>query len=319
VTDATAYALSIALLAVGAVIIPWLAMRAIVPALENTSLGRVQNYRGREVVVGLGLVWIVWTLSLMAVSFIDSVYANLISAEGVPIFAEFAIDGLPFLLVVGALALGMADDTFGTPADKGFRGHLSALAHGRLTTGALKLLGIGLLAAFSLAPDLGSVDTPIWTIVGEWALQVLAIALTANLLNLTDLRPGRALKVYSALSIIGCLLIGLTSGWSIVPLLVLVCFGPVLAVWGFDLTERGMLGDAGANAAGVMVGWVLANALVAWWWALAAYVVIVLALNLLSERVSFSDVIDRASFLRWIDGLGRREAKTGVPSESLDR
>jgi hypothetical protein len=298
------------LLVVGAVVIPWLAMRALVPALEATGRGLAENYRGRSVVVGLGLVWIIWTLSLMTVSFIDSVYASLISAEGVPIFSEFAIDGLPFLLVLGALVLGMADDAFGSSDDKGFRGHLSALFHGRLTTGALKLFGIGLLAAFSLAPDFGSVDTPIWLVVGEWALQVLAIALTANLLNLTDLRPGRALKLYSLLATIGCILIGLTSGWSIVPLLVLVSFGPVLAVWGFDVGERGMLGDAGANAAGVMVGWILANALVAWWWALAAYVLVVLALNLVSEKVSFSEVIDKTPFLRWIDGLGRRDEKS---------
>ena len=258
-------------------------------------------------VVGLGLVWLIWTLSLLTVSFIDSLYASLLSAEGVPIFSEFAIDGLPFLLVLGAVALGMADDFLGSPADKGFRGHLSALLHGRLTTGGLKLIGIGLLAAVSMAPDFSSVDVPIWVIAGEWVLQVLAIALTANLLNLTDLRPGRALKVYSLLTLAGCVLIGVSSTWAIVPLIALVCLGPVVAIWGFDLHERCMLGDAGANAAGVLVGWLLANALVGWWWALAAYVLVVLALNLLSERVSFSGVIDKTPFLRWIDGLGRRE------------
>jgi hypothetical protein len=301
----TAYVVSLLLVLVGAVVIPWLAMRALVPTLDSSGRGLAENYQGRSVVVGLGLVWIIWTLSLMTVSFVDSIYASVFSAEGVPIFSEFAIDGLPFLLVLGALALGMADDMFGSAADKGFRGHLSALMRGRLTTGALKLFGIGLLAAFSLAPDFGSIETPMWIVITEWVLQVLAIALTANLLNLTDLRPGRALKVYSLLALVGCVLIGVSSGWSIVPLLALVSFGPVVAVWGFDLKARAMLGDAGANAAGVMVGWVLANALVAWWWALAAYVVVVLVLNLVSERVSFSDVIERTPFLRWIDGLGR--------------
>jgi hypothetical protein len=307
VNESTSYAVSVALLLAGAVVIPWLAMRALVPTLESGGRGLAENYRGRKVVIALGLVWIVWTLALMTVSFIDSIYASLISAEGLPIFSEFAIDGLPFLLVLGALLLGLADDTFGSAADKGFRGHLSALAHGRLTTGALKLFGIGLLAAFSLAPDFSSLDVPTWVIGGEWVLQVLAIALTANLLNLTDLRPGRTLKVYTLLSIVGCILIGVSSGWAIVPLLAIICLGPVLAVWGFDLGERGMLGDAGANAAGVLVGWVLANALVAWWWALAAYVVLVFALNLLSEKISFSAVIEKTPPLRWIDGLGRKE------------
>ncbi len=220
--------------------------------------------------------------------------------------------------MLGAFALGMADDTFGSSADKGFRGHLSALFHGRLTTGALKLFGIGLLAAFSMAPDFGSLEVPAWVVTAEWVLQVLAIALTANLLNLTDLRPGRALKVYSLLAIVGCVFVGVSSGWAIVPLIALICFGPVFAIWGFDLRERGMLGDAGANAAGAMVGWVLANALVAWWWALAAYVVLAFALNVLSERISFSSVIEKTPFLRWIDGLGR-VGETRTPSETRDR
>ena len=209
--------------------------------------------------------------------------------------------------MVGALALGMADDTFDTGAEKGFRGHLSALFHGRLTTGALKLFGIGLLAAFSVAPDFGSLEVPTWVIAGEWLLQILAIALTANLINLTDLRPGRALKVYSLLTVFGCVMVGVSSGWAIVPLIAIICLGPVLAIWGFDLGERGMLGDAGANAAGVMVGWVVANSLVAWWWALAAYVFFALVLNLLSERLSFSAVIEKAPVLRWFDHLGRQK------------
>ena len=145
----------------------------------------------------------------------------------------------------------MADDSFGSSADKGFRGHLSALFHGRLTTGALKLFGIGLLAAFSMAPDFGSLEVPAWVVTAEWVLQVLAIALTANLLNLIDLRPGRALKVYSLLAIVGvrrssaCRRDG-----PIVPFDRADLLGPVFAIWGFDLRERGMLGDAGRQRRG---------------------------------------------------------------------
>ena len=309
-SEATAYVVSLALLLVGAVIIPWLAMRALVPTLETSSRGQVENYAGRPVVVGLGLVWLVWSLALLLVSFIDSAYASLFSAEGVPIFGEFAVEGLPFVLILGTLALGMADDFLGSSVDKGFRGHLSALFHGRLTTGALKLLGIGLLAAFATMPDLGALDVSLWVIVRDWVLQVLAIALTANLINLTDLRPGRALKVYSLLSVLGCIVLGFSWAWSIVPLFALILLGPVIAVWSFDVHERAMLGDAGANVAGALVGWMIGIALMPWWWALAAYVVVVFTLNFASERVSFSGVIDKTPVLRWLDGLGRQNSPT---------
>ena len=321
---------SLVLLLVGAVILPWIAMRAIVPALEASGRGSVENYSGRRVVVGLGLVWLIWVLALQMVTLVDALYASLFSAEGVPIFVEFAVDGLPFVLILGTLALGMADDFLGSPADKGFGGHLSALFQGRLTTGMLKLLGIGILAIFATMPDFsgmevtmwsslgeflgqvgssfrdfGGLDVTMWTVVRDWALQVLAIALTANLINLTDLRPGRALKVYSLFAAFACVVLGFSWAWNIVPFFMLISFGPVLAVWSFDLRERAMLGDAGANVFGAFAGWMIAIALSPWWWALALYVLIVLVKNALSEKISFSAVIEKVGPLRWLDGIGR--------------
>jgi hypothetical protein len=96
--------------------------------------------------------------------------------------------------------------------------------------------------------------------------------------------------------------------------LLALVFGPVFAVWRYDLGERAMLGDAGANAAGALAGFLLA------WqsplWLLAVLAVVLLALNLVSERVSFSGVIERVSFLRWLDGLGRLPADDPVPMEA---
>lgn len=304
-SESAAYATSLVLLFVLAVFVPWLVMRALVPALESSGRGTAENYRGRPVVVALGLVWVVWALGLHALSYADSVYAEWFSPDGMPFFTDFFLDTLPFLLVVGAMALGMADDFLGSAADKGFRGHLRALAHGRLTTGALKLFGVAALAALAMAPDFAGEEMPVWGIVGIWALETLAIGLTANLINLVDLRPGRALKVYSALVIASCIAVGVTIEWRVVPFIALICLGPVVAVWGFDVGERGMLGDAGANAAGVLAGWVVASTLVDVWWALAVYVVFALAVNVAAERVSFSAIIEGTPVLRWLDGLGR--------------
>ena len=44
---------------------------------------------------------------------------------------------------LGAAAFGALDDLAGDSGSKGLRGHLSALASGRVTTGAVKVLGLG--------------------------------------------------------------------------------------------------------------------------------------------------------------------------------
>ena len=101
----------------------------------------------------------------------------------------------PAVAALGAGALGALDDLAGDSSSKGLRGHLTALAHGELTTGAVKILGLavtGLVSAALVdrpraggARALGAVDTLVAGAV---------VAGAANLLNLLDLRPGRALK-----------------------------------------------------------------------------------------------------------------------------
>ena len=70
-----------------------------------------------------------------------------------------------------------------------------------------------------------------------------------------------------------------------------------------------MLGDVGANVVGGVLG---AGVVIATAPATRnAVLVAVLALNLLSERVSFSLVIDRVGPLRWLDRVGTGGAPTG--------
>jgi hypothetical protein len=74
-------------------------------------------------------------------------------------------------------------------------------------------------------------------------------------------------------------------------------------VWRYDLGEQGMLGDAGANPAGAVVGLLLLKVLAPW--AILTGAVLMIALNLASERVSFSRVIEGNRLLAWADRLGR--------------
>ena len=302
--------------------IPAIAIRALFPSL-TASESLVTNYRGRRIPTGLGLVWIVWAAG-MALASVAFQYWDVFRYAPI-----LLIRPRPLLLVVGSLAFGLVDDVFGSGTDKGFRGHLRAMAEGRLTTGGLKLLGIGVLAVVAsgdsimMSPDARE-PMLFWTrlIVGA-----LVIALSANFVNLTDLRPGRAIKSYGLLAVIGVLLYwvalwpdmtteGILSARSFLGLadakiaalcLAILLLGPVAALWRYDLGERAMLGDAGANAMGALAGYVLVTT--APLWLLVVFALLLLALNLASERYSFSKAIESVRFLKWIDGLGRLPAE----------
>jgi UDP-N-acetylmuramyl pentapeptide phosphotransferase/UDP-N-acetylglucosamine-1-phosphate transferase len=182
---------------------------------------------------------------------------------------------------IGAGVAGAYDDLAAQAGDaKGFRGHLSALRRGRLTSGGVKLLVIsaaGVVAAACVRPHRNVL------------LGGAVVAGSANVVNLLDVRPGRALKAGMA----GGALLGQPG-----------VVGACAALLPADLAERRMLGDTGANALGAVLGVALVRRLRARR-ARQAALAVLLALTAASERVSFSDVIDRTPALRRIDRLGR--------------
>ena len=70
----------------------------------------------------------------------------------------------------------------------GYRGHVAALARGRLTAGSLKMLAGPMVAVIVVAPV---VDDSTVRLLLDGAL----VALAANLANLFDRAPGRVAKV----------------------------------------------------------------------------------------------------------------------------
>jgi UDP-GlcNAc:undecaprenyl-phosphate/decaprenyl-phosphate GlcNAc-1-phosphate transferase len=123
------------------------------------------------------------------------------------------------------------------------------------------------------------------------------VAGLANLLNLFDLRPGRAIKVAIGTGGVLALLPGDAGEASAAPV------AAALALLPEDLGERSMLGDSGANAIGAMLG-VAATRLPRP--ARLGLLVTIVGLTAASERVSFTKVIERTTPLRWLDMLGRR-------------
>ena len=167
--------------------------------------------------------------------------------------------------VAAIAAVGLADDLWSGP-ERGFRAHLRS----RRTTGVLKLVGI---------PAIGLLAT-------RRVSGALLVGLAANALNQLDTRPGRALKAYLGAAVA-----------------VDAPLGIAVLLLPYDLREMSMLGDAGSNALGGLLGlksverftgrgrWVAIGALA--------------GLTLLGERTSIGAWIERTPGISWIDGLGR--------------
>jgi hypothetical protein len=168
--------------------------------------------------------------------------------------------------VAAVAAIGLADDLWSGP-ERGFRAHLRA---GR-TTGVLKLVGIPLIGYAATRRVSGA----------------LLVGLAANALNQLDTRPGRALKAY----VVASLAVDAPRGLAVLLL-------------PYDLREMTMLGDAGSNALGALLG---LNSVERFtgrdrWAAIGALT----GLTLLGERTSLGALIERTPGLAQLDRLGRR-------------
>lgn len=208
---------------------------------------------------------------------------------------------------------------------KGLKGHLGALAHGQVTTGVIKIAGIG-ASALAASALVGSKATSVSGKAADLALNTVLIAGAANLANLLDLRPGRALKatvlVAAPLSYFSCAAAkpeasgasgapsatpaapASASGASAQRLLASGLNAAAITALVEDLQETTMLGDTGANAAGALLGTSLA-ANDSWKLRLGTALGVV-GLILASEKVSFSKVIAANPALNWLDQLWRR-------------
>lgn len=254
----------------------------------SSCLDRV-NYRGRTVTLAAGP-------ALAAAAAL----AAALAADTPPAAAAAVVAG------AGAGAVGLYDDMVGgrpeQKAAKGFAGHLGALRRGRMTSGLVKIAGVGaagLAAAALLAARPPAPYGRPGTVLGraaEVALGAGVIAGTANLINLLDLRPGRALKAGVLLGV--PMLAGPAGG------LAAGAVGAAAAVLPADLDERTMIGDCGANALGAVLGVALAAG--AGWRGRTAILSCLVALTAASEKVSFTEVIQRTAGLRELDALGRR-------------
>jgi hypothetical protein len=172
--------------------------------------------------------------------------------------------------VAPVAAVGLADDLWSGP-ERGFRAHLAAVR----STGTLKLVAI-----------------PLW---GLWRTRSVSgavlVGLAANALNQLDTRPGRALKAFA----LGSLAL---RGRPRRGVAVAVLLAP------YDHREMVMLGDAGSNALGAVLGLESVRRLRGF--RRLGAIGALAGLTALGERRSLGALVESNPVLRRLDALGRQ-------------
>ncbi len=239
------------------------------------------NYRERSVAFPFGVLSVAGALVALApLALLDRLEVTTIFHPGTSTVVVYAL---------GVAFLGLVDDTLGDQT-RGWRGHGRAVLRRGVSTGALKAAGsLGLALYVTNYFELS---------VGRWLLASAVLVLATNVLNLLDLRPGRATKVFVLLGA------GLTIGAaSLRPLWMLGLFvGPALVAGLYDLRERAMLGDTGANLLGALAGlWIVLTLSAA---GQAVALALLVVVTVYGELRSISALVEKVPLLRGLDSWG---------------
>jgi UDP-GlcNAc:undecaprenyl-phosphate GlcNAc-1-phosphate transferase len=245
-------------------------------AMRSTRLSAV-NHRGRRLPVVLGV-------ALMA-GFTASLGPRVLGWG-----PEARRTGSVLIGAFLVFLAGLYDDLRDTRS-RGLLKQLAPLLRGRVSPGAVKFLA-ATAAATLVAAELNDHGTL------ALVLGIPVMAGASNAVNLLDVRPGRALKYFlPAALILG--LVGRGTGYAVVAA---AGIGPAVVLFPFDLRERAMLGDAGSNLLGFVLGIGLYQTLREV--GLAIALATILALHALAETVTLSSIIRGVGPLRWFDDLG---------------
>lgn len=241
--------------------------------------GAVQtNYANKQIPSAIGIALV----PVMLVNFILFLILNQ--------YSHFTF--VVFILAITVMTLvGAIDDFLGNKNISGLKGHLKSFWNGKITTGFLKAFIGGLLSCIISMIFSNSIK--------HFIVNVPLIALCTNFLNLMDLRPGRAIKGFLALSAIY-----IKTGINEIDQIIFFCIiGFCISCIPYDLQQKGMLGDAGSNSLGVSLG---IGAAISFSIGIKCILLLILILvHLLAEKYSLSKIIENNSILNYIDQIGR--------------
>lgn len=250
------------------------------------------NYEGESILTAGGLI-LVYSSAITGL-----VLIGLLLLRGAK--SELLLNGLLFLTGMITMAFwGWRDDRTSDRDAKGFRGHFGVLwRERRMTSGMWKLIG-GTSTAFYLS---FSLSNSLWAGIVSFGL----LALSPNIVNLFDLRPARAIKVFWCLTAmavaLGLWTIGASAAMANWIFLIPVFIASML-MFPHDAGGKIMLGDTGSNALGFAAGFsfVIGTSI----YVQASMLVLFLCLQIAAEFCSFSRVIEHVGWLRRLDQWGR--------------
>ncbi|BCS81234.1 hypothetical protein [Anaerocellum diazotrophicum] len=247
--------------------------------LKKYNILLKENFRGEKIPCCMGIVLsLVWVIYLLKIFFYTL--------------------GIKWLILAVSMwcisFIGFLDDIFGDNKSKGFKGHIIRfIKNGEFSTGLLKMISIPSVIFIS--------SMILHKEVAQAVFDAIFGSLCVNLFNLFDIRPGRCIKVLWIFVVLLSFFIHLDS----TAILFLTLTIPFFIG---DLRELYMLGDAGSNVIGYLFFLFLTNSYSETYNSVLIWMVFiaVFGLNILSEHISFSRIIEKNTFLNFIDMLGRK-------------
>ncbi|HZK35142.1 MAG TPA: hypothetical protein VFD33_07520 [Bacillota bacterium] len=269
--------LSIYLLSLSLALVTYLTLKDHMIKLLKSKNLLVENYKGKAIVNGAGIVLLV----------------PCIVATAIMVLFENNTSYILFIFVVVILSLtGLIDDLLGVSSTKGLMGHLKGLTKGEFSTGILKAIAglvIGAVVAYFN-----------YSSIFGFFMDILIFSLSVNFINLLDLRPGRAAKAYFLFTVCLLFISGFSEAWVILP----VYIGLFFYLNG-EMEEEYMLGDTGASLLGGTCGYYSVLTLSMGNKAVLGFLLVVL--HITTEYWSLSVVIEKIPTLRRLDRLGRKD------------
>jgi len=285
----------------------WLVLKKIM--VRNNNIVLKANFLGAKIPAGGGIV-----LMLSFGWYLIAMFAICFTSKPGCILNPLDILFYNFLFYISFLLPGLGgiiDDIYGGQTPKGLKGHFKyLLSERKISTGILKIIFLFIaviIFIFCLKNNFGQ-EEPLnsFTQINSLII-ILVIMLFANFFNLLDLRPGRTVKTFLLFIYLSLLLFLpiLPYYLKIWEFIFFAFLGPViisiLIYLPYDLSGKIMLGDAGSNFLGFIMG-----AIIVILYPLPlqiGWLVFLIIVHIYAEKYSISDLIESNKFLLFFDNL----------------